>query len=196
MVTLASAVLGVASVGAFLTQHPVWGAILFEAHFLLDCVDGNLARLRRATTFFGGVLDETLDAVLLFAVAAAAAIQATVADMPYAYLQIAVAGAFGVEASLRRIREAQAAQWPVTPRFVKTRLSGRLMPLPWTLELEVLALFVAPLLVGTARLVILAVCLAGLSVISASYLWALLARARLADHQSEPAVRVRRGEAR
>ena len=184
MVTLASAVLGVASVGAFLTQHPIWGALLFEAHFLLDCVDGNLARLRGATTHFGGVLDETSDAVLLFAVAGAAAIAATIAEMPYAYLQIAVAAAFGVEASLRRIREAKSAQWPAIPRFVKTRLSGCLMPLPWTLEMEVLALFVAPMLGGTARSLILGVCLAGLGVISASYLWALLVDARRADRQS------------
>jgi hypothetical protein len=123
--------------------------------------------------------------VVLYAVAAAAGVQARLADMPYAYVQIAVAAAFGAEASLRRLREAQAAPWPTTPRFVKTRMSGRLMPMPWTLEMETLGLFVAPLLGGTARLVVLAVCLAGLCVISASYIWAMLARARLADRGSE-----------
>jgi phosphatidylglycerophosphate synthase len=189
MVTLLSGALGFASVGAFLTQHPVWGALLFEAHFFFDCVDGKLARVRGTTSHLGGVLDETLDTLVLYAVAAAAAVQATLADMPYAYLQIAVAAGFGAEASLRRLREAQAAPWPTTPRFVKTRMSGRLMPMPWTLEMETLALFVAPLLGGTARYAILAVCLVGLCVISVSYVWAMLARARLADRgtdQSSP----------
>jgi phosphatidylglycerophosphate synthase len=186
MVTMLSAVLGLASIWAFLAQHPAWGAVLFEVHFLFDCVDGKLARVRGETSFVGAVLDEGLDTIILFAVAAAAAIQATLADMPYAYLQIAVAAAFGAEASLRRIREAQAAPWPVPSRFVNTRLSGRLLALPWTLDLEALALFVAPLLGGTVRLVILAGCLVGLCVISASYIWALLADARLADRESGP----------
>ena len=184
MVTLLSGALGFASVGAFLTQHPIWGAILFEAHFFFDCIDGKLARIQGRTSHFGAALDENLDIVVLYAVAAAAAVQATLADMPYAYLQIAVAAAFGAEASLRRLREAQAAPWPTTPRFVKTRLSGRLMPLPWTLEMETLALFLAPLLGGTARLVILAVCLAWLCVIVASYVWSMLLSARHADRQS------------
>lgn len=185
MVTAASAGLGLVSVGAFLTLHPVWGAVLFELHFLLDCVDGKLARLRHETSSFGAVLDVTSDTVVLFAVAAAAAVQATLDDMPYASLQIAVAAAFGVEASLRRMREAQTAQWPMTPKFVKTRMSGRLMPLPWTMDMEALGLFVAPLLGGVARSVCLAVCLAGLCIISGSYLWALLTAGLREDRRPE-----------
>jgi hypothetical protein len=63
-VTLTSAAIGVLAAAAFATGHRpglVAGAILLQAAFTLDCVDGQLARYTRTFSSFGAWLDSVFD---------------------------------------------------------------------------------------------------------------------------------------
>lgn len=57
MVTTASLVTGVAAAFLYGKGMFVWGALLFQVSFLLDCVDGKLARLQGTTSRWGGFYD-------------------------------------------------------------------------------------------------------------------------------------------
>jgi phosphatidylglycerophosphate synthase len=56
-VTTASLLVGGGSIAAFATGQLILGAALFEVAFLLDCVDGKIARLEKRTTRLGGFYD-------------------------------------------------------------------------------------------------------------------------------------------
>jgi phosphatidylglycerophosphate synthase len=56
-VTTASLLVGAGSIAAFVTGQLILGAVLFEVAFLLDCVDGKVARLKKRTTVLGGFYD-------------------------------------------------------------------------------------------------------------------------------------------
>jgi phosphatidylglycerophosphate synthase len=65
-VTGAAFVIGLASAAAFAGQSPPWlvaGAILFHLSFVLDCMDGKIARLNGTGSIFGVWLDFVLDRV-------------------------------------------------------------------------------------------------------------------------------------
>ena len=65
-VTWAALVLGVGAAGCFVQGGPGWlaaGALLYHLSFVLDCVDGKLARLQGSGTLLGGWLDYVLDRV-------------------------------------------------------------------------------------------------------------------------------------
>lgn len=67
-ITLLAFVLGLGVAGCFLAARPGWlvvGALLYHVTFILDCVDGKLARWRRTGSVVGGWLDFTLDQVRL-----------------------------------------------------------------------------------------------------------------------------------
>lgn len=58
--------LGLAAAGAFLAGGPGWlvaGALLYYAAFMVDCMDGKIARLLGTGSVFGGWLDFLLDRV-------------------------------------------------------------------------------------------------------------------------------------
>ncbi|TWE19422.1 CDP-alcohol phosphatidyltransferase family protein [Kitasatospora atroaurantiaca] len=65
-VTWAALLLGLGAAGCFAQGRPGWlaaGALLYHLSFVLDCVDGKLARLQGRGTLFGGWLDFVLDRV-------------------------------------------------------------------------------------------------------------------------------------
>ncbi|MDH6226827.1 CDP-alcohol phosphatidyltransferase family protein [Streptomyces sp. MJP52] len=65
-VTWAALVFGLVSAGFFLAADPVSlviGAVLYHFSFVLDCVDGKLARLKNNGSLFGGWLDYVFDRV-------------------------------------------------------------------------------------------------------------------------------------
>ncbi|WP_448319054.1 CDP-alcohol phosphatidyltransferase family protein [Streptomyces sp. CO7] len=71
-VTWAALVLGLASAGLFLTADPVLlvvGAVVYHFSFVLDCVDGKLARLKNNGSLFGGWLDYVFDRIRVLACA-------------------------------------------------------------------------------------------------------------------------------
>src|SRR5205085_1385778 len=78
-VTLTSAAVGALAAAAFATGHRpglVVGAILLQAAFTLDCVDGQLARYTRAFSRFGAWLDSIFDRTKEYLVYAGLAIGA------------------------------------------------------------------------------------------------------------------------
>ncbi|PVC84633.1 hypothetical protein DBP19_27795 [Streptomyces sp. CS090A] len=65
-VTWAALFIGLGSAGFFLkgdTQSLVIGAALYHLSFILDCIDGKLARLKGNGTVFGGWLDYVFDRI-------------------------------------------------------------------------------------------------------------------------------------
>src|SRR3954471_15130012 len=65
-ITAAAFLLGLGSAGAFAGRTTWWlvaGAVLFHLSFVLDCVDGKIARLNGTGSIFGVWLDFVLDRV-------------------------------------------------------------------------------------------------------------------------------------
>src|SRR4029450_11761975 len=73
-ITVASFVLGLGAAVSFaFADYPalVLGAVLYPLSFVLDCVDGKVARLKGTGSIFGGWLDYILDRVRVFVCAVA-----------------------------------------------------------------------------------------------------------------------------
>jgi len=68
--TWGALVLGLGSAGCFLMQTWAWliaGAVLYHLSFVLDCMDGKIARLKGTGTVLGGWLDYVFDRVRVLA---------------------------------------------------------------------------------------------------------------------------------
>ena len=66
LLTLVAGVLGLAAAACFAGQTRWWliaGALLFHASFVVDCMDGKVARLNGTGTMFGQWLDFVLDRI-------------------------------------------------------------------------------------------------------------------------------------
>jgi phosphatidylglycerophosphate synthase len=72
-ITLTGSALGCFAIAAFATGHLVVGALLFEARFFLDCLDGKVARARGWVSDRGAFLDMSLDVALITSAIAALA---------------------------------------------------------------------------------------------------------------------------
>ena len=82
-VSTLSLAVGFAAAAAFATGERAWmiaGAVLLQAAFTLDCVDGQLARYTRTFSKFGGWLDSVFDRTKEYAVFAGLAIGASQSD--------------------------------------------------------------------------------------------------------------------
>ena len=86
--------LGLAAAGCFWAAGPwlIAGAVLYHLSFVLDCVDGKIARLKGLGTIFGGWLDYVFDRIRVLACALALTIgQFSATDRPvYLYLGVAI----------------------------------------------------------------------------------------------------------
>ncbi|MEV0581667.1 CDP-alcohol phosphatidyltransferase family protein [Nonomuraea sp. NPDC050310] len=69
-ITVFSLILGMAAAGCFAADRLIAGAILFYLSFLVDCVDGKIARLKGTGTPFGLWLDYVGDRLRVVACAA------------------------------------------------------------------------------------------------------------------------------
>ncbi|MFI9559792.1 CDP-alcohol phosphatidyltransferase family protein [Nonomuraea endophytica] len=73
-VTWAAFVLGLGSAACFVMGDWSWlaaGAVMYHLSFVLDCVDGKIARLKGTGTVFGGWLDYVFDRIRVLACAVA-----------------------------------------------------------------------------------------------------------------------------
>jgi phosphatidylglycerophosphate synthase len=72
-VSLGALLLGLGAAGCFWKAGPwlIAGAVLYHLSFVLDCVDGKLARLTGTGTVFGGWLDYVFDRIRVLACAVA-----------------------------------------------------------------------------------------------------------------------------
>ncbi|KAB2351755.1 CDP-alcohol phosphatidyltransferase family protein [Actinomadura rudentiformis] len=94
-ITLAAFALGLGSAGCFAQATAGWlalGALLYHLGFVLDCVDGKIARLRGTGSPFGAWLDFMLDRVRdgLCALALAGGQYAATGQVAYLWLGFAV----------------------------------------------------------------------------------------------------------
>jgi phosphatidylglycerophosphate synthase len=142
VVTVVGGVFGVVAVALFLLGHPVLAGISYELRFLLDCLDGKLARLRGTTSQFGALLDVLLD-VVLTTLAFAVVADLTIPALTAVITGLALFEAWSRERRAAAMRTAPAADEPAAsspPR--RTRLAIA----PSTVDVEALALFVVPVL--------------------------------------------------
>ncbi|GJM70164.1 hypothetical protein HMSSN036_23800 [Paenibacillus macerans] len=63
-ITIIAGVMGIMASGFFATNKLVLGAIMLQLHYLLDCVDGNIARLTNRCTPLGAKLDKLVDQIV------------------------------------------------------------------------------------------------------------------------------------
>ncbi|MFP3963650.1 CDP-alcohol phosphatidyltransferase family protein [Actinomadura fulvescens] len=94
-ITLSAFALGLGAAGCFAQASPGWlavGALLYHLGFVLDCVDGKIARLRGTGSPFGAWLDFMLDRVRdgLCALALAGGQYAATGQIAYLWLGFAI----------------------------------------------------------------------------------------------------------
>ena len=150
--TLAGAAFTTGAVVAFATEHFIVGALLFQAGFFLDCLDGKLARIRGETSMLGAFLDQALDVLIRTGAFVALAWHA----FPDYRLAPAVAAAIVLFESWLRVfpspaREGTGATLPGALGRARAALARRrLVLLPSTVDMETVALFLLPL-TGSTR---------------------------------------------
>lgn len=148
--TVGAHVLGLVAATAFLQGWLVVGAMLFEARFVLDCLDGKVARLRDETSELGAILDSHGDRVVILLTFVAAA-----ASAHQPWLAVAIAATYMTYFSMRELRnevyDGRGLQLPIdhlaTRGIVAVLRSRRITPLLTTVDVEHLVLFVTPLAV-------------------------------------------------
>lgn len=145
--TLVAAALSAASVAAFVDEQFIAGALLFQAGFFFDCLDGKLARIRGETSALGAFLDRLLD--LLFRTALFVVLALHV--FPDSRIApVLVASIVLLESWLRlypasRPTRDGSARLGAARRAKAAMAKRRLVLLPSTVEFETLSLFLAPL---------------------------------------------------
>lgn len=146
-ITAVAHILAVASALLFANGLTLAGAIVFEIRFVLDCVDGKVARITGSSSRFGRVFDAFGDRVL---------VTANLAALGWSHAPLTglvLAGAYPLSHHLLEVRDATLAEAGHTKRVDRTVQRGwgaamarrRLYPMPTSIDAEHLALFVAPL---------------------------------------------------
>lgn len=172
--TAVAAVLGVAAAVAFGTGRYALGALLFELRFLVDCLDGKLARVRRQFSAAGGFLDISSD-VALTAACYGAALAALVADgVAPTWLAVAVPSVFLYQywtwlylESNGRDRSVDKTGTGLRGALARRRLALR----PRSVDVEALLLFVVPLATTGRTWVVLLGVAAGYYAIGTAMNW-------------------------
>ena len=151
--TLVAFALGLASVVAFGTGELVLGAILFEVRFLLDCLDGKLARYRGTSSRAGAFVDVSCD--MLVVSLCFSALAASLLDDAGAARTWLVAGIPLVTASAwlqlyRDVRHGESDRGVEVGWLARRRLKAY----PSVVEAETASLFLGPLLLPRDWLVV------------------------------------------
>lgn len=146
-ITAVAHILAIASALLFANGLILAGAILFEIRFVLDCVDGKVARITGSSSTFGRLFDAFGDRVL---------VTVNLAALGWSHAPLTglvLAGAYPLSHHLLEVRDATLAEAGQTKRVDRTVRGGwgaamarrRLYPMPTSIDAEHLALFVAPL---------------------------------------------------
>jgi phosphatidylglycerophosphate synthase len=160
-ITALAFVVGGVSVGLFAAGHLIAGALCYEARFLLDCLDGKLARVRGESSAFGAAFDRLADSVTV--PAAYAAVGWTLAER-HAWshtwvlgvaLMAAIVSVCELSLDAAKATAGQHGETSAPNGSVRTITAWmrrhRLTLRPWTVEAETAGLFLGPLLLrGTA----------------------------------------------
>ena len=149
--TAGAAALGVASTASFATGHLVVGAVLYELRFFVDCLDGKLARLRGTSSRRGAFFDFACDVVLIGSTIGALGWylverRGVPPALPFAVVVLALVTLWLVLFDTTVPRPTgPAGRGPGRSRIGAFLASRRLASAPWTIEVETLLLFLAPL---------------------------------------------------
>lgn len=142
-----------AALSAFL-GHARLGALLFELRFLVDCLDGKVARARGTGSPFGAFFDRAADliGVGLSYCALGYLVATTVPEFQRLTLLPALLCTFAAAAEFLLASAKSRAGRPGTSGLQASAWgrwcsSHRLATRPWTVEAETLALFLVPLFV-------------------------------------------------
>jgi phosphatidylglycerophosphate synthase len=143
--TLTAFALGLASVVAFGLGELALGAVLFELRFLLDCLDGKLARYRGSSSPAGAFVDVACDMVVV-GLCYGALVAGLVADGSWGEVPL-IAGVSLVTAAswlqlYREARHGDADRGTSSGWLARHRLKAY----PSSVEAETASLFLAPLL--------------------------------------------------
>ena len=170
LVTSIAFVVGIFSVAAFAYGHFVAGAALYELRFVLDCLDGKIARARCASSPLGAAFDRVGDA--LTGPAAYAAIGLALAQrhdlrpqlalLPALMSTLVTVLAFSLELVRTRAVLGQEVWFVGHGHVVDWFRRHRLTLVPSTVEAETLGLFMAPLVLNGRTLSSTELVIAGL----------------------------------
>lgn len=156
-VTVAAHLLGLVSAAMFASGALAAGAAVYEVRFVLDCVDGKLARLTGRTSRGGAYLDFVGDGLVGgINLVALGSWSADAGHIP-TWVAAALAALFVAYVWLSAARDEEARRRSVPPALTADRLPGgyrawmrghRLRALPSRIDAEHAVLFAAPLVAG------------------------------------------------
>lgn len=149
-ITLLAHLLGVVSALLFASDRIVVAAAVYEVRFVLDCVDGKLARVTGRSSLFGQLLDTWGDRVLFLANAAALGWQ----HAPIAV--VVLAAAYPLQFHLLQARREVLARGGSDRPLDRMLERGwgralarrRMFPMPTSVDVEHLLLFGGPVAWG------------------------------------------------
>jgi phosphatidylglycerophosphate synthase len=150
-ITWLAHLLGVASAVAFALDALLVGALLFEARFFADCLDGKLARSTGQTSVFGRELDVNGDLALVTINLAALGL-GHLEGGGHTVAVVALTSGFLLSMSLletRRRLQAESGTAATVDRLMKGRVGRafaqrRMLPIPSSVDVEHALLFVTP----------------------------------------------------
>jgi phosphatidylglycerophosphate synthase len=155
--TVAGFVLGLLAAAAFVAGRPVAGAILFEVRFLLDCLDGKLARFRGATSEAGAFVDVAGDMIvvgLCYATLTASVLDTGDWERYPLIIGVGLVTASAWVQMYRALRYEEEGRGTLRARPGSWLERRRLKPYPSAIEAETAALFLAPLLLDDRGIVV------------------------------------------
>lgn len=151
-ISLVAHVLGLAAVACLATGTWIAGAVLFEVRFVIDCIDGKVARLTGQSSQLGGFVDAYGDRVIVTASFAALAWPVSPG------LAVALAAVYPLAFNIHEVRDRlvdAAGQEKFSERAPATRYRRfmarhRLYPMPTSVDVEHLAIAVGAVVVGVS----------------------------------------------
>ena len=188
--TVAAHLLGVVSAVLLARGELIAGAALFEIRFILDCMDGKLARTRGTSSRAGGYVDFVGDYVIAGLTMSGLGLHLLWHAEVSAVLAFAVPVVFATQIAVRLSVEQLGAMRNVadaTPAGYRAWMAKRrLVPAPSRIDVEHGLLFVAPVLAATLDATWPVVTAAGVSVAYFGYVlcrfaWDGYARTRAMD---------------
>lgn len=164
-ITMLAGLLALGSALSFARGWLVAGAVLFQVRFLVDCLDGRLARIRGTSTLWGASLDLAVDvagiavcyaALAWYVVSSGAAgpelIAALVAGNGLYVWTLAHRKSLPGGAQRDWLAEGESVTLAARPsawgRYVAFMARRGMVPTPYAVELEALALTLLPLAAG------------------------------------------------
>lgn len=145
-VTLLAHVLGIVSAVLFATDDLLAGGLVFEMRFVLDCIDGKLARATGRSSLSGQLLDTVGDRVVFMA--NVVALGWSRASVPMIILVGAYPLLFHLMDTRKDLRARSGSTAPIERilggTWGQALARRRLLPFPTSVDVEHLLLFIGP----------------------------------------------------